>query len=314
MPVYNSEEFLRDTINDILHQTYKDFELICIDDGSTDNSLKILMDFAKNDNRIIIFHKKKENAGQARNSGFKFAKGEYVIFLDADDRFESTLLEKMYNQINKMSSDICVCNADKFKDDTSEFINSNLLLSTRIPRKTVFNHKNLKANLYLFCTPCPWNKIFKKSFLKKNHIQFQNLPRANDLFFTYYALTKAKKITTINEKLVHYRIGTENSLQSTTDKTPFSSTKALLRLKNQLNKDGLFSGYIKQSFTNMAINNCIYNLKSLKDKTGKKVVLYWLKNTGLEELEITGNPKEYYLYDNTKKMEEIQKLINIYIH
>jgi hypothetical protein len=64
----------------------------------------------------------------------------------------------------------------------------------------------------------------------------------------------------------------------------------------------------------MAINNCIYNLKSLKDKTGKKVVLYWLKNTGLEELEITGNPKEYYLYDNTKKMEEIQKLINIYIH
>lgn len=85
MPVYNSEKFLKECIESVLNQTLKDIEVICVNDGSTDNSLQILEEFQKKDSRLIIINQKKQYAGRARNNGIKYAKGKYLSFLDSDD-------------------------------------------------------------------------------------------------------------------------------------------------------------------------------------------------------------------------------------
>jgi glycosyltransferase involved in cell wall biosynthesis len=304
MPTFNSELYLEAAITDILNQTFRDFELICVDDGSTDNTASLLLKLSKKDKRVKVILKNKETAATARNLGMKFSTGKYLIFLDSDDRFDKTLIEKMYKQITKTSADIAICNADKFISKTKKLLNNNLILKNRYPEKEVFNHKDLKENLFLFCTPCPWNKMFLKSFLVNNDITFQKLPRANDIFFTFYSLAKAKKITIVDEKLIKYRTGLETTLQSTNDKSPFSFLKALLFLKEKLIQENLFYGYIIQSFVNMAIGNCIYNISTLKNTKNILAIKIWLEKTGFKALNIIGHPKEFYLYGNYEKLKK----------
>jgi glycosyltransferase involved in cell wall biosynthesis len=310
MPTFNSELYLEASITDILNQTFKDFELICVDDGSTDSTVSLLLELSKKDKRIKVVLKNKENAGAGRNLGMKFSTGKYLIFLDSDDRFDKTLIEKMYKKITKTSADVVICNANKFISGTKRILSDNLIFKNRYPEKEVFNHKDLKENLFLFCTPCPWNKMFSKSFIFDNNIEFQSLPRANDVSFTFYSLTKAKKITIIDEKLVNYRIGLETTLQSTNDKSPFSFLKALLFLKEKLIQENLFHGYIKQSFVNMAISNCTYNISTLKNTKNILAVKIGLEKTGFKALNIIGHPKEFYLYGN---YEKLKKFFNIKI-
>jgi glycosyltransferase involved in cell wall biosynthesis len=308
MPIFNQERYLEEAITDILNQSFKNFELICVDDGSNDKTLEILINLAKNDNRIRIITKSRENAGAARNLGLIFARGKYVIFLDSDDRFDKNLLKEMYNKMNKTNADICVCDADGFNTQNGEICYKRLLFTERLPEKEVFNQKLIKENLFLFCTPCTWNKMFKKSFLKKYNIFFQNLMRTNDLLFVFHSFAKARKITTLNEKLVHYRIGTKTNLQSGYDKTPFVTLKALLKLKDILEEEGLFTGYIEQSFVNVAIANLLYHLNSMKKKENVRIVKYWLKKYGLKDLHIHGHSRDYFLYGHDKILEKYCKI------
>ena len=98
VPMYNAEIYLRQNLDSILNQTLKDIELICVDDGSTDSTLKILKEYQEKDSRIIIIQQKNQKAGIARNNGLKVAKGKYIIFLDADDFFKDTMLEELFLQ------------------------------------------------------------------------------------------------------------------------------------------------------------------------------------------------------------------------
>jgi glycosyltransferase involved in cell wall biosynthesis len=304
MPIFNSELYLEEAITDLLNQTFRDFELICVDDGSTDNTASLLLKLSKKDKRIKVVLKNKENAGAARNLGMKFSTGKYLIFLDSDDRFDKTLLEKMYKKITETSADIAICNADIFNSQTNQFFNANLIFKDYYPQTKVFNREDLKENLFLFCTACPWNKMFLKSFISDNNIKFQSLPRTNDLFFIYYSLAKAKKITIVDEKLVNYRRGTNTNLQSTNDRSPFAYIKALLLLKYKLEQDDLFNKYVKQSFINMLIEVLVYNLNTLKNKKNSYLIKNWFIKKGFQEFDILNHKKDYYLRNNDKKLQE----------
>jgi glycosyltransferase involved in cell wall biosynthesis len=304
MPIHNQEKYLEETITDILNQSLTNFELICVDDGSEDKTFQILISLAKKDDRIRVIAKEHENAGAARNLGSVFARGKYIIFLDSDDRFDRDLLKKMYNKIDKTNADICVCDANGFNTENGEIRYKRLLFSERLPEEEIFNRKLIKENLYLFCTPCPWNKMFKRSFLNEHNILFQNLMRTNDLLFVFHSFTKAKKITTLNEQLVHYRIGTKTNLQSGGDKTPFSLLKALLKLKDILEDEGLFTEYIEQSFVNVATTNLTYNLNTMNKKENVRIITYWLKRHGLKDLHIHGHRRDYFLYGHEKVLEK----------
>lgn len=109
MPIYNSALYLRPCLDSIINQTLTDFEFICINDGSTDNSLNILTEYANRDTRLKILNKKNSGAADCRNLGLSEATGQYCIFLDSDDLFSPYLLEKLYSQIYNVDADICFC-------------------------------------------------------------------------------------------------------------------------------------------------------------------------------------------------------------
>ena len=126
VPIYNSEKYLERCINSILNQTYTNFELILINDGSKDSSLKICRKYASKDNRIVVIDKENEGVSIARNMGIQRAKGELISFVDADDYIEKTFLEDMLNVMSKYNVDYVTCGYNRVYDDHTEHINNDL--------------------------------------------------------------------------------------------------------------------------------------------------------------------------------------------
>lgn len=110
IPIYKVEQYLIDCIQSVCSQTYKNIEIILVDDGSPDNCGKICDDYAKMDKRISVIHKENGGLSDARNKGIDIARGDYITFVDSDDYVETTFIEDLYNAIEKTNSDISICN------------------------------------------------------------------------------------------------------------------------------------------------------------------------------------------------------------
>ena len=123
IPVYNVEKYLRECLDSLINQSFKDFEVICIDDGSTDKSYKILEEYSQKDSRIKVLKQEHNGAGAARNLGIEIAKGKYIQFLDSDDYFEPNMLEELYNTAEKFGADMAVCSARKV-DEAGNIVES----------------------------------------------------------------------------------------------------------------------------------------------------------------------------------------------
>ena len=179
IPVYNVEKFLKECLDSILHQTFQDYEIICIDDGSSDRSLDILQEYKRKDNRFVIIRQKHFGAGAARNLGIKYAKSKYLQFLDADDCFEPTFLEEMYRHAEKFNADITVCSARKINSDGITIETNNPLWPLnldKVPLERVFNRKNYPEDIFgLFCV-VPWNKLYRKNLIVDNAHSFYSKP------------------------------------------------------------------------------------------------------------------------------------------
>ena len=124
VPVYNTAEFIHIAIDSVLQQTFRNFELLLIDDGSTDNSLEILKRLQKADERVRIVTETNAGPGIARNNGIKRARGEYMAFLDADDMFEPSMLESLYNEARKNKLDIALCDYDVYITKKKELVSA----------------------------------------------------------------------------------------------------------------------------------------------------------------------------------------------
>ena len=173
IPVYNVEDYLHVCINSVLKQTCQDFEIICIDDASTDSSLEILEYFSQKDSRIkIIKNDFNQGPGYSRNCGLDVAKGKYVFFLDGDDWIDFNTFEILIKKADENNLDLLFFNEINFHEETHEFsINQNLNrdLITKFENK-VFNHFDLdKKNLFKLSNNV-WNKLYLKSFLDDNNI------------------------------------------------------------------------------------------------------------------------------------------------
>ena len=214
IPVYNSEKLLNQCIDSICNQTLKDIEIICIDDGSTDNSPKILKEYEKKDSRIIALSQKNSGAGVARNKGIDIANGEYIAFVDSDDWIEDNALEKLYNNIKNNDSDMVLFNSIEHKPN-KEFRKRIYLKkddSIDYNNYTFDYHKyrNFVMNGFLVI----WSKFYKKSFIKDNNIKFYSHEIFNDIQFHIQSMLLAKKISYLPEILYHYRRMGQNSLQT----------------------------------------------------------------------------------------------------
>lgn len=260
IPVYNVEKYLEECITSVLEQTLTDIEIICVDDGSTDHSYDILCELQKKDDRIVILRQQNRFAGVARNKGIDAARGDYLVFLDSDDFFEKDFLEKMYTACTQNNADICVCDADNYDNSTGRYFDTGYYHEAALPTQKTFSKKELGVNTFLFCYPMPWNKMFSRKIIERYGLRFQNIRKTNDLGFVYMAIACADSITVIDDKLIHYRVGLDNSLQAKNKGMDTHFAEAIAYLKEGLKERGLYRE-VKESYNNLIMRTFIYEYK-----------------------------------------------------
>lgn len=197
MPVYNSGLHLRDMLDSILSQTFKDWEMVLVDDSSTDNSLDICKEYANKDERIRVIQQKNSGPGVARNTGINNSKGDYIYFADSDDWMDKQMLETLYNVITKYQADIIVSNYWEEYEDATRLINKvdkgiNIYDSTESMKLIMSNR----------IASCLWSMLFKRTLITE---PFPN----KYLYEDYIALGKwsfhIHKMVTIDKAFYHYR-------------------------------------------------------------------------------------------------------------
>lgn len=216
MPCHNSLPFVKETMKSLFNQTFTNYEVLLIDDGSSDGTFEYLKSLESDKENVFVYSNPIQGAGASRNIGLLNAKGDYVIFLDSDDLFSSTLLEDLYSSVVKDSSDIAICEYESFISGTNKM---KLRNSFKGYPYTVHS-SNIDLNLMMLFDSAPWNKLIKRKLLVDNSIQFQNCRYANDLFAVYSAIFSSDLISIVHKPLVYYRTGRSNSIQGKISKYP----------------------------------------------------------------------------------------------
>ncbi len=217
IPFYNSQDKLADCINSIIKQTYKNIEILLINDGSTDNSLTICKNAADNDNRIKIIDIKNQGVSVARNIGIEQSNGDYIMFVDSDDYVENNIVEKLLNNLIENDADICQCGCNVTNNS------GNILKVYNVPYHTILNREEIIKKIVLplfgksdidsvaiqgFCV-C---KLFKKSIL--DNIRFNKEQRIyQDRCFNIDVYLNTQKTSFVNEQLYYYVINSTSSTQ-----------------------------------------------------------------------------------------------------
>lgn len=211
LPVYNAENYLKECLDSLINQTLNDIEIICINDGSTDNSLNILNEYQKRDNRIKIYSQKNSGVSVARNLGLSKISGEFFFFVDSDDWIELNTCEKLYQTAIKRNSDILLFSYYKFVNGITEKEVRLLNLETKILDK---NTDFITSAVDIFNIPLQVaGKFYNSKLLKNNSLKFPlNICHGEDRVFFINACTHAKSISVLNEYFYYYRLDVPNSL------------------------------------------------------------------------------------------------------
>ena len=282
MPVYNAEPFLRDTLDDVRNQTLKEIEIICVDDGSTDGSLQLLKEIAAEDDRITVIHQENAYAGAARNNGMSHASGEYIIFWDSDDIFHENALEHMYNKIRETDSDLCLCASNQYDMLTDKVFDSNACIRHEfIPDTVPFNKYDIPDTIFNITNNVPWNKLFKRSFIDKHGLRFQDIRQANDTYFSMMALFLAEKITYIDEVLVTYRVSNSLSISGKASKTTLCGYDSYVYTLERMQKYEDFP-LVKKSFQNRCISGLYHSLNIQTSFESYCILFNKIKNEGID--------------------------------
>lgn len=293
VPVYNGEKYLHQCMDSIVGQTLREIEILCVDDGSTDASPKILQEYAKKDKRIKIFMQRKADAGTARNYGKRQAKGEYLIFWDCDDFFDAYALEKMYRKASAYHADICVCGANQYfaeKDKTAPNVKYYMDWE-RIPDASVFNRLSNEDHILTFTSEAVWNKMYRRAFIEEIGLDFQEVRNGNDVYFTVVSMCLAKRVTTVEKPLVTYRKNQSRSLIGTMSKAPLSAIQAWIAAAEYLQ---LLDAFPERSFTNKAVSSLMYLLRNMREHNAFYTAVTYLKLGGLRKLHIQEREEGYY--------------------
>ena len=220
VPVYNVEEYLEDAISGLLNQTFRDFEVICVNDGSKDNSLKILNDFASKDSRIKVIDKENGGCGSARNRALDEASGEYIYFFDPDDYILPNAFEELYNNITSNNSDLVIFKIAWFKENKLIDYSKPLFDFDSVFKDVDFNnftftYKDVKYYV-LNSGFAPWSKVYKKEFLDKyDDFRFDVGVAFDDVPFHVKSMLRASKISFAPDFYYHYRYDNSNSVNNT---------------------------------------------------------------------------------------------------
>lgn len=295
IPVYNTEDYLRECLDGVVCQTLRDIEIICVDDGSTDGSLAILREYEKKDNRIKVLTQSNINAGAARNHGLRHATGEYLSFLDADDRFEPDMLEKSYAAAKEKRAEVCVYCFDFFNEE-GKSCGKISFFTGNLPENRPFAGTEVKKDLFGTFVGWAWDKLFLREFIEQNQIAFQEQRTTNDLFFTFYSLAIAQKITVIEDVLIHHRTHIQSSLEATRAQSWDCFYKGLCALRDALKNAGVYE-YYERAFVNYSLNFSLWNLFTIPWPI-QELLYYNLKLIWFRDLGLTDRDESYFFDKN----------------
>ena len=214
IPVYNASPYLRECLDSVLSQSLSEIELVCVDDGSSDDSLRILTAYAEKDSRVSVITQSNSGAGKARNHGLEQAAGEYVLFLDGDDSLLEGSLEKLWDEAKRHRLDVLRCRALDYDNQSGAIsygVHNDL---RRVPPFLFHIPLRYPSAAWLFpkVNAAPWGGICRRAFLMENSIRFNDLVCVNDRSFFWETVLKANRIAFTDVRLVRYRMNLSSSL------------------------------------------------------------------------------------------------------
>lgn len=198
IPVYNTEKYLNRCLDSVINQTYKNLEIICINDGSKDNSLNILNEYVKKDSRIKVITQENQGVSKARNTGIEISKGKYLTFIDSDDWIEPNMIEEILKTAQNDYSDIVICSHyDVFVERKKPYQYKT--------KETYFEYDSADGYIkeIIYFPVVPWGKLFKKDFIKDMRFD-ENLTISEDRLFWYNLLYLTPSITLLKKPLYNY--------------------------------------------------------------------------------------------------------------
>ncbi|PFQ01438.1 glycosyltransferase family 2 protein [Bacillus cereus] len=288
IPVYNAEKFLPKCLNSIKNQTYKDLEVILINDGSTDRSGEICDEFSQKNERITVIHKENGGVSSARNAGLKAVKGQYVGFVDPDDWIEEKMLETLYKLVAENNADIAACGY--FREDSEGRITNKLLDSKVISYNQTEALNTILSEEHFKGFTC--NKLFSTEILKD--ITFdEEIHFCEDLLFCCQAISNSNKLVYDTTPYYHYITHNSNASQSQFSLKKLTALDALKNIVDLLeNKEGVKINKFKNYYAHMNISLLMNGMKENKiQKDTRK--------------ELKGNLKRFKISDLTSKFVKL---------
>ncbi len=268
VPIFKVEEYLDRCVESIVNQTYKNLEIILVDDGSPDNCPQMCDSWAEKDNRIKVIHKENGGLSDARNAGLKIATGEIVSFIDSDDWIELDMFERMLNRMIEDDSDIASCGVKWVEEGGSviRYVTTNDgVLDTQSAMKELLNDGKLKQHV--------WNKVYKYNLIKD--ILFEKGKYHEDVFWSYQIVGRVKSVSIVKESFYNY-VQRSNSIMG----EGFSAKRL-----DALDANYLRCEYMKKHFPELYdnalyvyIGSCHYQLQCAVNSSQPKEVIDNIKN------------------------------------
>lgn len=291
MPVYNAEAFLERSVQSILDQTFEDFELICVDDGSTDGSSAILDRYARKDSRIRVIHQENGGEGSARVAGFEAARGTWLYSIDADDYADPVLIERLLMAADSERAEISICAVGMQDHTTGEVVTCERAFNPSHEVGLSIAPAEYGPTFFDDFECWAWNKLIRLDFLREHGLCFQNQRRIADLYLVYSAMASASRIALVPDELYRYRVGLPTSAFNTMDTAPLDFYKALCAWQDYLKREGLYDTFC-HSFITRSMHEVYINCTVAKNPRSFRLILETLKNEGFSRFEFASLPRE----------------------
>ena len=265
IPVYNVEEYLCECVDSVLGQTYHNFEIILVDDGSTDSSGRICDEYAEKDSRISVIHQENGGLSVARNAGFDSSNSKYVYFLDSDDYIAKNTLSTLLKIAEKDKSDIVFFDAISFADTDDFTVNQNYIRKIKYKTDTGYNIfvSMTKNNEYHSAVPL---LFISRHFLLESGVKFIPDILYEDMVFTYIIFCKASVVSQCTEALYHRRYRKNSIMTSSKSKKHFTSCTAVYNNNAEFTKNITCSD---KNILNKYVCRCAFNVFNVYEKLSK---------------------------------------------
>jgi len=289
VPIYNVGPYLKRSLDSLIDQTFTDFEILCVNDGSTDNSADIIQQFVVRDHRFKRLDKQNGGLSDARNFGLKQVTAPYVMFLDSDDFFESNMLELSFKRMVQDQLDLVIFDYNQVFDET-KFVEP---MHLPFESDRVYDPR-IDKSLYAYMNNAAWNKMYRTDLFKQNGLEYPYGYRHQDLGTTFRYLSYCERVGFIQKPLYNYRADRPNNITQQVD-YKIDHILDMVKLNIVFFKDhNLFETYYEE-LKYLSVINLLYSFRKLTQFTHQAFVFEFIDQTfGLIKENFPDFPKAKY--------------------